>query len=72
MLLFLKIKNIVYSPPACEWQQSTSVSKPRDAGQLFNSQARPSWHSLWASQSPSFSPQEIPDTQKCSSPTVSW
>ena len=59
MLLFLKIKNIVYSPPACEWQQSTSVSKPSDAGQLFDPQARPSWHSSWASQSPSFSEQVL-------------
>ena len=44
--------------------------KPSEAGQLFDPQARPSRHSSWASQSPSFSPQGIPDAQKCSSPRV--
>ena len=33
-------------------------------------QIRPSWHSSWASQSPSFSEQGIPVVQKFSSPTV--
>ena len=39
-------------------QQSTSESKPREAGQLFDPQTRPSWHMSWESQSPSFSEQE--------------
>ena len=59
MLLFLKTKSLVYSPPASEWQQSTSESKPSEAGQLFDPQARPSWQSSWASQSPSFSEQAL-------------
>ena len=40
-------------------QQSTSESKPSEVGQLFDPQARPSWHSSWASQSPSFSEQVL-------------
>ena len=40
-------------------QQSTSESKPSDAGELFDPQKRPSWHSSWASQSPSFSEQVL-------------
>ena len=35
------------------------MSKPSEAGQLFDPQARPSWHSSWASQSPSFSEQVL-------------
>ena len=45
-------------------QQSTSESKPSEAGQLFEPQARPSWHSSWASQSPSFSEQVLVQWQK--------
>ena len=41
------------------WQQSTSESKPSETGQLINPQARPSWHSSWESQSPSFSEQVL-------------
>ena len=48
-------------------QQSTSESKPSEAGQLFDPHARPSWHSSWESQSPSSSSQGIPDAQKSSS-----
>ena len=40
-------------------QQSTSESKPSETGQLFDPQKRPSWHSSWASQSPSFSEQVL-------------
>ena len=40
-------------------QQSTSESKPCEIGQLFDPQARPSWHSSWESQSPSFSEQVL-------------
>ena len=40
-------------------QQSTSESKPSETGQLFDPQARPSWHSIWKSQSPSFSEQVL-------------
>ena len=40
-------------------QQSTSMSKPSEAGQLFNPQPRPSWQSSWESQSPSFSEQVL-------------
>ena len=42
-----------------EVQQSTSASKPREAGQLFDPQARLAWHSSWVSQSPSFSEQVL-------------
>ena len=40
-------------------QQSTSESKPSEERQLFEPQARPSWHSSWTSQSPSFSEQVL-------------
>ena len=53
-------------------QQSTSESKPSEAGQLFDPQKWLLWHSLLESQSPSFSTQGIPDAQKCSSPRVGW
>ena len=53
-------------------QQSISDSKPSEAGQLFDPQKWLLWHSLWESQSPSFSPQVIPVAQKFSSPTVGW
>ena len=51
-------------------QQSTAESKPSDVGQLFDPQKWLLWHSLLEPQSPSFSPQGIPDAQKCSSPRV--
>ena len=40
--------------------------------QLFDPQKGLLWHSLLESQSPSYSPQGIPDTQKSSCPTVGW
>ena len=40
-------------------QQSTSESKPSEAGQLFDPHLKPSWHSLWESQFPSFSEQVL-------------
>ena len=51
-------------------QQSVSESKPSEYGQLFDPHKIPSWHSSSESQSPSFSPQGIPDEQKSSSPRV--
>ena len=45
-------------------QQSTAESKPSDVGQLFDPQKWLLLHSLWEPQSPSFSPQGIPDAQK--------
>ena len=51
-------------------QQSISNPKPSDVGQLFDPQLRPSWHSWWVSQSPSFSPQGVIVVQKFSSPIV--
>ena len=40
-------------------QQSVLGSKPSEVGQFFVPQKRPSWHSLWESQSPSFCPQVL-------------
>ena len=37
---------------------------------MFDPHTRPVWHSSLESQSPSSSPQGIPDVQKCSSPRV--
>ena len=49
-----------FSSPRIDWlQQSTSEAKPSEAGQLFDPQARPSSHSSWESQSPSFSEQVL-------------
>ena len=45
------------SPTVGAWQQSTSESKSSETGQLLDPHTRPSWHSSWDSQSPSFSEQ---------------
>ena len=49
-------------------QQSSSESKFSEDGQLLDPQTRPSWHSTSELQSPSSSPQGIPDAQNSSSP----
>ena len=58
------------SSPRIGWkQQSTSDSKPSEAGQLFDPQKRSSRHSSWASQFPSYWEQVL-QWQNSSSPLL--
>ena len=52
-------------------QQLVSEPKPSEAGHNWE-QKRPSWHSSSESQFPSSSPQDIPASQKSSSPGIGW
>ena len=43
----------------CGSQQSIEDERPSEAGQLFDPQKRPFWHSSWEWQYPSFSEQVL-------------